>query len=271
MVDHLRQKAIEGPWATSERLLARVGPDEVSERVVRRASQPDNRPQRRLDRRDGRDHRRGWRRQACEPARQVFGLAERLGGQTMRLQGATFRVKSSGSWRAKRHSIVLGQSRAGLLRRSQAVAAGGADALCRGRDIYIVPARGTSASVVAASKPPLSRRGAADPNCRRARFGVAVLSRSPTRSAVPQASRPVDDLLTVVLFSRFRVRDPRRSLCLACFVRRGISSASSRSTRYGSVQPRNRSRYSSSLAVAVLTGSLTGRVRDQRETVIWER
>ena len=39
MVDNLRQKAIEGPWAASERLLACVGPDEVSERVVRRASQ----------------------------------------------------------------------------------------------------------------------------------------------------------------------------------------------------------------------------------------
>ena len=39
MVDYLRQKAIEGPWGASERLLACVGADEVSERVVRRASQ----------------------------------------------------------------------------------------------------------------------------------------------------------------------------------------------------------------------------------------
>src|SRR6478736_6356058 len=39
MVDYLRQKAIEGPWAASERLLACVGADEVSERVIRRASQ----------------------------------------------------------------------------------------------------------------------------------------------------------------------------------------------------------------------------------------
>src|SRR5271170_4373868 len=31
MVDYLRQKAIEGPWGASERLLACVGPDEVSE------------------------------------------------------------------------------------------------------------------------------------------------------------------------------------------------------------------------------------------------
>src|SRR5215469_3894282 len=39
MLDYLREKAIEGPWPASERLLACVGPDEVSERVVRRASQ----------------------------------------------------------------------------------------------------------------------------------------------------------------------------------------------------------------------------------------
>ena len=38
MVDFLRQGAIEGPWATSERLLVLVGPDALSERVVRTAS-----------------------------------------------------------------------------------------------------------------------------------------------------------------------------------------------------------------------------------------
>lgn len=38
MVDFLRQGAIEGPWATGERLLVCVGPDDMSERVVREAS-----------------------------------------------------------------------------------------------------------------------------------------------------------------------------------------------------------------------------------------
>lgn len=38
MVDLLRQGAIEGPWATAERLLVLVGPDQLSERVVRTAS-----------------------------------------------------------------------------------------------------------------------------------------------------------------------------------------------------------------------------------------
>ena len=38
MVDFLRQSAIEGPWATSERLLVLVGPDPLSEKVLRTAS-----------------------------------------------------------------------------------------------------------------------------------------------------------------------------------------------------------------------------------------
>ncbi|UXN71739.1 sensor histidine kinase KdpD [Devosia neptuniae] len=38
MVDFLRQSAVEGPWATGERLLVCVGPDTMSESVVRVAS-----------------------------------------------------------------------------------------------------------------------------------------------------------------------------------------------------------------------------------------
>ncbi|MFN7009896.1 MAG: ATP-binding protein [Allorhizobium sp.] len=38
MVDYLRQNAIDGPWATSERLIVCVGPDALSEKVVRVAS-----------------------------------------------------------------------------------------------------------------------------------------------------------------------------------------------------------------------------------------
>lgn len=38
MIDLLRQNAIEGPWATGERLLVCVGPDNLSDKVVRTAS-----------------------------------------------------------------------------------------------------------------------------------------------------------------------------------------------------------------------------------------
>ena len=38
MVDYLRQNAIEGPWPTAERLLVCIGPDPLSEKVVRTAA-----------------------------------------------------------------------------------------------------------------------------------------------------------------------------------------------------------------------------------------
>ena len=38
MVDYLRQNAIEGPWPTAERLLVCIGPDALSEKVVRTAA-----------------------------------------------------------------------------------------------------------------------------------------------------------------------------------------------------------------------------------------
>jgi two-component system, OmpR family, sensor histidine kinase KdpD len=38
MIDYLRQNAIEGPWASGERLIVCVGPDPLSEKVVRTAS-----------------------------------------------------------------------------------------------------------------------------------------------------------------------------------------------------------------------------------------
>ncbi|QQR39485.1 sensor histidine kinase [Devosia rhizoryzae] len=38
MVDFLRQSAVDGPWATGERLLVCAGPDQMSEKVVRIAS-----------------------------------------------------------------------------------------------------------------------------------------------------------------------------------------------------------------------------------------
>src|ERR1700749_1308814 len=141
MVDYLRQKAIEGPWATSERLLACVGPDEVSERVVRRASQLAT------------GLNADWVAvtvetigQAADAKRanrlaKVFALAERLGGQQMRLQGNDYAndiLKLAA--RENFTQIVLGQSRAGALRRLLGRSL--PDALTRradGIEIHIVP------------------------------------------------------------------------------------------------------------------------------------
>jgi two-component system sensor histidine kinase KdpD len=90
MVDLLRQGAIEGPWATAERLLVLVGPDALSEKVVRTASrlasglnapwivvslvrtgyEPDAAGAQRLD--------------------ETLRLAERLGAQTRRVTAEDF-------------------------------------------------------------------------------------------------------------------------------------------------------------------------------------
>ena len=143
MVDYLREKAIEGPWAASERLLACVGADEVSERVVRRATQLAT------------GLNADWIAvtvetigQAADAKRanqlaKIFGLAERLGGQTMRLQGSDYpsdilRLAA----RENVTQIVLGQSRAGLWRRMLGRSL--PEALMRragGIEVHLVPAK----------------------------------------------------------------------------------------------------------------------------------
>nr|WP_299500853.1 sensor histidine kinase KdpD [uncultured Rhizobium sp.] len=91
MVDFLKQNAIEGPWRTSERLLVCVGPDTLSEKVVRTASNLASGMNAHwivvsLEQSDMVDD---------DPSRQMridalFRLAERLGGETRRVQGRDF-------------------------------------------------------------------------------------------------------------------------------------------------------------------------------------
>ena len=161
MVDYLRQKAIEGPWAASERLLACVGADEVSERVIRRASQLAT------------GLNADWIAVTVETIGQagdakranrlakVFGLAERLGGQTMRLQGSDYPSEILRlAARENVTQIVLGQSRAGLLRRILGRSL--PEALMRGAggiEIHIVPGEEARPSLWPRLKPLLSRRG----------------------------------------------------------------------------------------------------------------
>jgi two-component system sensor histidine kinase KdpD len=88
MVDYLRQNAIEGPWASSERLLVCVGPDVSSEVVVRAAA------------RLATGLNASWIALYVEPSGQeepdaeqskrvedALRLAERLGGEIERLSG----------------------------------------------------------------------------------------------------------------------------------------------------------------------------------------
>lgn len=91
MVDYLRQNAIDGPWATGERLLVCVGSDPLSEKVVRVASRLAsglNAPWMvvSIERAD---------REVETPARlqrieTLFRLAEQLGAETRRVIGNDF-------------------------------------------------------------------------------------------------------------------------------------------------------------------------------------
>ncbi|MDQ0455805.1 sensor histidine kinase [Rhizobium paknamense] len=91
MVDYLKQNAIEGPWATGERLIVCVGPDDLSEKVVRVASrmasglnanwivvsvEHADREQTSAD--------------ALRKVESLFRLAEQLGAETRRIIGRDF-------------------------------------------------------------------------------------------------------------------------------------------------------------------------------------
>jgi two-component system sensor histidine kinase KdpD len=116
MVDYLRQHAIEGPWETSERLLVCVGPDALSEEVVRTAS------------RLATGLNASWVAVTVQPAgreesdlakvkrvEDAMRLAERLGGETERLIGQDLPAEILQLARRENITqIVVGRSRAGL-------------------------------------------------------------------------------------------------------------------------------------------------------------
>ncbi|PTM98962.1 sensor histidine kinase [Mycoplana dimorpha] len=91
MVDYLRQHAIEGPWAAGERLLVCIGPDALSEKVVRTASRLASGLNAEwivvsMERADGEDGDREEMRQLDD----TFRLAEQMGAQTRRVIGNDF-------------------------------------------------------------------------------------------------------------------------------------------------------------------------------------
>ncbi len=119
MVDHLRQAAIEGPWATSERLLVCVGPDAASELIVRTAA--------RLAtglnatwvtlyvERPGEEESDPDRVKKVDDA---LRLTQRLGGEVARVSG--YDIPGEVLRFARRENItqiIVGRSRAGFLAR----------------------------------------------------------------------------------------------------------------------------------------------------------
>ncbi|MBV9906491.1 MAG: sensor histidine kinase KdpD, partial [Hyphomicrobiales bacterium] len=270
MVDYLREKAIQGPWATSERLLACVGADDASERILRRASQLAT------------SLNADWTAvtietigQAADAKRanrlaKVFSLAERLGGQTMRLQGSDYPAEILKlAARENFTQIVLGQSRAGVLRRLLGRSL--PDALTHragGIEIHIVPGEAEPRSLWLDLKPLLSRRGLGS------EIAVALAS---VAAAVAVAEALTEFLklpnlsmifLTAVLFCSVRFGTRAAVIAsLASFAAYNFFFIPPIYT-FTVAQPQELFALLIFLAVAVLTGSLTGRIRDQRETVI---
>ncbi len=270
MVDYLRQKAIEGPWGSSERLLACVGPDEVSERVVRRASQLAT------------SLNAGWTAlhiekagRAGDPEREtriakIFSLADRLGGETMRLQANDFPSEIVRlAQRENVTQIVLGQSRAGLLRRVFGRSL--PEALMRRAgaiEIHVISNEDAFRPTWPSLKLDLNPEG----------LGAEIVG----AAASVGCAVGVAEALTAVL------RLPNLSMIflaavLFCSVRFGTRAAVIASLAslvaynfffiqpiytFTIAQPQELFALLIFLAVSVLTGSLAGRVRDQRESVL---
>jgi two-component system sensor histidine kinase KdpD len=119
MVDFLRQGAIEGPWATSERLLVCVGRDDTSETVVRAAARLASG----LNASWIALYVERWSQgeNSAKSVRSIddaLRLAERLGAETERLSGDDLAGEVLRFARRENITqIVLGRSRAGFFAR----------------------------------------------------------------------------------------------------------------------------------------------------------
>ena len=270
MVDYLRQKAIEGPWGASERLLACVGAAEVSERVVRRAAQLAT------------SLNAAWTAVYIEPVGHVndakraaqlaktFGLAERLGGDVTRLQGADFPEEILRVARRENVTqIVLGQSRAGTLARLLGRSL--PDAIMRRSgtiEVHIVPHEEKE------PKKPFLPRLTINPKGLGAEVGAA-LGAAVCAVAIGEALKSALRLpnvsmifLAAVLVTgmRFGTRAAvfASFLCFAAYNFFFVEPVYT----FTIAKPQELFSLLIFLGVSVVTGSLTGRVRDQREGVI---
>ncbi len=119
MVDILRQNAIEGPWRTAERLLACIGPDALSERVTRTASRLATG----LNATWIAAHAERPGQDEVDPHRvkhlsDILQLAESLGGEAVRLTGRDLAGEVLRFARRENITqIIVGRSSANWLRR----------------------------------------------------------------------------------------------------------------------------------------------------------
>ena len=267
MVAYLRQNAIEGAWPSAERLLVCVGPDGFSEAVVRAASRLAN------------GLNAGWVAVTLERAGaeltdevalrridETLRLAERLGAETARLAGRDLPDELLRYARRENITqIVIGRSGAGALG-----PAARARSVGRARppgDRYRDPRRGGRAPDAA----PLQR--SAGPKKRKAAFGVLLAFGSVALAVV------------VGLFVRRHLQLPNLSMIflaavLVCAVSIGVWPAILAALlsflaynfffipplyTFTVAEPHEFFALLIFLMVAILTGGLAGRVRDQSD------
>jgi two-component system sensor histidine kinase KdpD len=270
MVDYLRQKAIEGPWGSSERLLACVSATEESESVVRRAAQLAT------------SLNAAWTAVYVERVGHVndargasqlaktFSLAERLGGDTTRVQGKDFPTEILRlAQRENVTQIVIGKSRArpmsrlfgrslaeAIMRRSESI------------EVHVVPYEEGGRPKRFLPKLKFDRKGL------ESEIGVALGSVA-AAVAVGEALTAVLKLpnlsmifLVAVLFCAMRFGT--RAAIIASFASFAAYNFFFIPPLYTFTvaQPQELFALLIFLGVSVLTGSITGRVRDQREGVI---
>ncbi len=266
MLAQLRQQGIEGPWPTAERILVCVCSHELSESVVRVAGRMATAMKaewlalhvKRIDR-------EMTDRQTLRRTEKVMRLAERLGATTVRLAGRDLAIEILAY--AKRNNvtqIVIGRSSAGRL-----------DEL-RGRSLsaaLVAQAAGIAVTVVAADGRPVAKPVAAIAAPRWSLAG-AVASVLAVAAAVLigfnlERLTPLPNLSMIFLLA-----------VLLCALRFGVWSAigaallSFMSYNFFFMEPRNTFAIAEPyelfallifLVVAIVTGTLAGRLREQAD------
>jgi two-component system sensor histidine kinase KdpD len=270
MVDYLRQKAIEGPWGASERLLACVSADEVSERVVRRAAQLAT------------SLNAAWTavyvegvgqendaKQAAQLAK-TFSLAERLGGDTTRLQASDFPSEILKLARRENVTqIVVGRSRAGPMARL--IGRSLPDAIMREAgaiEVHVVPHEEAERPTRWFALPTLTPGGFGRELAAAIGSVACAVIVGDALTAVVKLPNLSMIFLAAVLFTSVRFGTRAAVIAsFASFVAFNFFFIPPLYT-FTVAQPQELFALLIFLAVSVLTGSLTGRVRDQREGVL---
>ena len=265
MISQLRQRGIDGPWPTAERLLVCVGSDEKSEAVVRAAA------------RIASALKSDWiaihlalnehgetERAAVRRIEKAMRIADRLGATTVRINARDLVAEVLAY--ARRNNItqiVIGRSERGfpmsLIRPSLS-------------DALVAEAKGLLVTVVAPETSPKSHRGwprlpALEPSWAGAIAAVAAVAAGVVAGKMLERVTQLPNLSMVFLFA-----------VLICALRFGLYSAIAAATlsflafNFFFLAPRFTLTIASPhelfglfifLAVAVVTGSLAGRLREQ--------